>query len=81
MNFFNSTGVRKIFGYVPTLKGSQSTALSNVTNHFTGISTIMAEGKVLPDYIEFANQKIYEAKLAVDAAIAYGWNNGTPTDY
>lgn len=72
--------IRNLFGNVPVLKNTQGptpvTALTAVSDHLIGINKIMAEGGVLPESFVFAQAKLYEAKLAVDAAIAYGWNGG-----
>lgn len=73
--------IRTTFGFVPAIKGTQGTALGSISEHFVGIGNIMAEGKVLPEHAELALSKLYEAKLAVDAAVAYGWNGGAPAQY
>lgn len=71
--FFNTPTTVKTLGMVPTLHGGQATALQNVTKNFVGISNILGEGNISEGYVEFANQKILEAKLAVESAIAHGW--------
>lgn len=80
---FNLSGsqIKSTFGTGPKLEGPQAKAVTNVGDHFTGIGTILSEGNVLPEHGEFAMQKVYEAKLAVDTAIAHGWNGGKINQY
>lgn len=73
---FGVDQIRNTFGLVPSLKGTQQTAVKSASDLFVGISTIMAEGKVLPAHLEYANQKLWEAQIAVNSAITHGFNNG-----
>lgn len=72
--FFNTPSTVKALGMVPALQGAQASALKSVTTNFVGITNILGEGSIAEGYVEFANQKILEAKLAVENAIAHGWN-------
>lgn len=62
---------------VPALSGAPVTALNGIGENFRAIGTAMVEGNISPEYGEFAVQKLYEAQLAVTAAIQHGWNGGT----
>lgn len=79
--YFSYSGFKALFGFVPTLKGTQATAIGSVQNHLTDIGTVMAEGKVIPELGSIAIAKLYEAQLAVNAAIVSGWNNGQGAQY
>lgn len=83
MKLFNFVGnqISTLFGTVPQLKGAQGTAIDTVKQGLTNISMTLVEGKVSPEYGEFAIQKLYEAQLAVNTAITHGWNNGRGSEY
>lgn len=73
---FTKAQIKTTLTAVPPLKGSAATAIAAVGNQFVGITDVLLEGKVSIGHLEFAMAKLYEAKLAVDAAIANGWQNG-----
>lgn len=76
---FTLNSIKKTFTVPSTLAaigGASGSALSTVSQNLGQIGSILGEGNVAGDQFEFAMQKVYEAKLACEAAIVTGWNHG-----
>ena len=73
----NPTTMKKFFAPVTGYTGSQAKALSSVSENLISIGTVLNEGQVAGDYASIALAKLHEAKLAIEYAIANGWNGGT----
>lgn len=73
---FNAKTVRTLFTYgQPGLSTPAVTAAKNVGEHFSAIGNILIEGNVSPEVGAMAIQKLYEAKVLIEGAIATGWQN------
>jgi hypothetical protein len=79
-NIFNPTvgQIRSTFGLTPEVKPSttQNAAIATASQHFIAIGTVLAEGKVSPEYAEAVLEKLYETKLLLNQAVLMGWDNG-----
>lgn len=76
---FNLGNANKTFATPLPFNTEQLKAVGAVSTNLLSITTILGEGKVLPEYMELAQEKLFEAKLIVDMAISRGWNGGNKT--